>query len=81
MKGTSFSVTLARRATPPKKTRPETMAVKMPVATSGMPKAVFMAIEIEFDCTMLPMQPRAMMMAMEKKTASGRNFSPRPLVM
>ena len=46
-----------------------------------MSKAVFIAIEIEFDCTALPMQPKATMIAMEKKIAIGRNFSPRPFVM
>ena len=81
MAGTIFSVTLASRPIPPKKTKPESTATTTPVIRSGMSKAVFMAIEIELDCTALPMQPRAMMMAMEKKTAIGRNFSPIPLVM
>ena len=60
---------------------PDKMAVTTPVTSSGTPKAVCMALEIELDCTMLPMQPRAMMMAIEKKMAIGRHFSPMPLVM
>ena len=81
MIGTSFSATLARRPRPPKKTSPEMTAVMTPVTASGAPKAVFMACEIEFDCTALPMQPSAMMMAIEKKTARGLNFLPSPCVM
>ena len=81
MKGQIFSVTLARRPTPPKKTRPASTAHTTPETAAGTLKAVCMACAMELDCTMLPMQPSAMMIAIEKKTASGRHFSPMPSVM
>ena len=53
-----------------------TSATRMPTTTLGTPKAVNMASLMELDCTMLPIKPRARMMATEKKPA--RNL-PKPL--
>ena len=76
MMGTSFSVTETMRCTPPRKMNPATSATRMPTTTLGTPKAVNMASLMELDCTMLPIKPRARMMATEKKPA--RNL-PKPL--
>ena len=79
MTGTIFSVVEAIRPRPPKKIKAAKPATKSPVYREGMPKAFWKATAMELDCTMLPMNPRAMMMEMEKKMARGRQC--RPFVM
>ena len=77
MTGTIFSVTAARRDTPPMNTVPARMTTIRPMTQVGMPKAVFMVSAMEFDCTMQPMKPSARMMATAKNPA--RNLPPLPL--
>ena len=79
MRGTIFSVTAAMRPMPPKKTKAPQAAMIRPMTRGGTSKAVLKASAMELDCTMLPMQPRAMMMETEKNTAS--LWLPRPLEM
>ena len=69
MIGTTFSVKEAMRETPPMKMKPAITAQMMPMTSFGIPNAVKNASLIEFDWTMLPMKPRARMIATEKKTA------------
>ena len=75
MMGTIFSVTLAMRWMPPRKTNTATRATSRPTTQEGTPKAVEQVAPMELDCTMQPMKPRARMMATAKKPA--RNL-PRP---
>ena len=75
MMGTIFSVTAAKRDTPPMNTMPARMTTARPMTQVGMPKAVFMVSAMELDCTMQPINPSARMMATAKNPA--RNL-PRP---
>ncbi len=75
--GTSFSVTAAKRCTPPRKMMAQMTTRMMPDTQAGMPKAVCMVEPMELDCTMQPMKPRARMMATAKKPA--RNLPKPPL--
>ena len=77
MTGTSFSVTAAMRFTPPMKMAPAMTARPMPTTTWSMSKAFLKASLMELAWTMLPMNPRARMMATAKKPA--RNFATGPL--
>ena len=76
MRGTSFSMTQAMRFAPPRKMAAEMSATMMPTSTGETPKAVPKAAPMELDCTMLPMKPRARMMATEKKAARARPKDP-----
>ena len=49
MKGTTFSVTAARRETPPRKMKPANTTMMMPISHVGMPKAVFIVEAMELD--------------------------------
>ena len=69
MRGTSFSMTQAMRLAPPRKMAAEMRATTTPTSTGERPNAVLKAAPMELDCTMLPMKPRARMMATEKKPA------------
>ena len=75
--GTSFSVTAARRCTPPRKMMAQMATSTIPMTQEGMPKAVLKVEPMELDCTMLPIRPRARMMATAKKPA--RNLPNPPL--
>ena len=75
--GTSFSVTAARRCTPPRKIMAQMMTSTIPMTQAGTPKAVWKVEPMELDCTMLPMRPRARMMATAKNPA--RNLPKPPL--
>ena len=75
MIGTTFSVTEAIRPTPPRKMNAAMIAQTMPTTICGAPNAVLKATLIEFAYTMLPVKPRAKMIATEKKPA--RNL-PKP---
>ena len=77
MTGTIFSVTEARRCTPPTKMKPQITTSTMPTIQEGTPKAVWKVEPMELDCTMQPMKPRARMMATAKKPA--RNLPKPPL--
>ena len=79
MSGTIFSVVEAMRPMPPRKMNAAMMASTKPITGAGMPKAESKAEAIELACTMLPMKPRAAMMASAKNTARG--LQRRPLVM
>ena len=67
------------RRMPPMKMKPAAMKMPIPVTQDGIPKAWLKASAIEFDCTMLPMKPSAMMIATEKNAARG--LFPRPRLM
>ena len=69
MIGTTFSVTDAIRPTPPRKMNAAMIAQMMPTTIIGAPNAVLNATLIEFACTMLPVKPRAKMIASAKKPA------------
>ena len=77
MMGTIFSVTAARRCTPPRKMTAQITTSTMPMIQEGTPKAVSMVEPMELDCTMQPMKPSARMMATAKKVA--RNLPKPPL--
>ena len=77
MMGTTFSVTEARRCTPPRKITPQITTRMTPMIQEGTPKAVWKVEPMELDWTMQPKKPRARMMAMEKKPA--RNLPKAPL--
>ena len=77
MTGTSFSVTEARRCTPPIKITPQMMTSMTPQTHEGIPKAFCMVEPMEFVCTMQPMKPSASITATAKKAA--RNLPKRPL--
>ena len=77
MRGTSFSVTEARRLVPPRKMNAQITTSTAPTIQEGMPKAVSKVEPMELDCTMQPMKPRASMMATAKKPA--RNLPKPPL--
>ena len=77
MMGTSFSVTAARRCTPPRKMTAQMTTNTIPMTQAGMPKAVSMVEPMELDWTMQPMKPSARMMDTAKKPA--KNFPKPPL--
>ena len=77
MMGTTFSVTEARRCTPPRKMNPQMTTSTTPTIQPGTPKAVEKVEPMELDWTMQPMKPRARMMATAKKPA--RNLPKPPL--
>ena len=77
MMGTIFSVTEARRCTPPRKITAQMMTRITPDTQVGMLKAVFMVEPMELDCTMQPMKPSASTIATAKKPA--RNLPKPPL--
>ena len=64
------------RPTPPMNTNAAMAATIMPVTMGGTSKAWVNALAMEFDCTMLPMSPSAMITAQEKKIARGLQWSP-----
>ena len=80
MMGTIFSVTAARRCTPPRKITAQMTARMTPTIQEGMPKAVSKVEPMELDCTMQPMKPRARMMATAKKPARNLPKAPRKAV-
>ena len=49
IKGTTFSVTAARRDKPPRKMKPANTTMIMPISQVGMPNAVFIVDAMEFD--------------------------------
>mgnify|MGYP007098957548 CR=1 FL=1 len=69
MTGTSFSVTEAMRVTPPRKMKAATTASTTPTIQVGMPSASWKALLMALDWTMLPVKPRAKMIASAKKPA------------
>ena len=69
MSGTTFSVTDARRCTPPRKMKAQMTISTMPTTQDGMPNAVSIVAPMELDCTMQPMKPSASVMATAKKPA------------
>ena len=69
MVGTSFSVTAARRFTPPRKIKPQITTKMIPMIQDGTPKAVWKVEPMELDCTMQPIKPSARMIATAKKPA------------
>ena len=77
MMGTIFSVTEARRCTPPTKMNPQITTSTMPTIQEGTPKAVSKVEPMELDCTIQPIKPSARMMATAKNPA--RNFPKPPL--
>ena len=77
MTGTNFSVTEARRSTPPMKINPQIITRKIPTIQDGIPNAIWIVDPIELDCTMQPKNPRARIIAIEKKPA--RNLPNLPL--
>ena len=77
MMGTIFSVTAARRCTPPRKMMAQMITSTTPMIQAGMPNAVLKVEPMELDCTMLPIRPSARMMATAKKPA--RNLPNPPL--
>ena len=77
MMGTTFSVTEARRCTPPRKMKPQMATSTRPTIQDGTPKAVCIVEPMELDCTMQPKKPSASVMAMAKKPA--RNLPKPPL--
>ena len=77
MMGTSFSVTAARRCTPPRKMIAQMITSTIPMTQEGTPKAVSMVEPMELDCTIQPMKPSARMMDTAKKPA--RNLPKPPL--
>jgi hypothetical protein len=79
MMGTTFSVKAAMRPMPPKNTNAASAEMITPMSSGGREKAVWKASAMELDWTMLPMNPSAMMMEMEKKAASF--LLPRPFEM
>ncbi|MPN55021.1 hypothetical protein SDC9_202700 [bioreactor metagenome] len=76
MIGTTNSAKEAMRFIPPAKIRMAAKATRKPVTHSGMAKAVVTADAIEFDCTMLPMNPSATIRETEKNFA--RALDPTP---
>ena len=76
MIGTIFSVTHAMRRTPPMKMRAAMRATTMPTHQVFTPKALAKESPMELDCTMLPMKPRARMIATEKKPATNLPKAP-----
>ena len=76
MTGTIFSVTEARRCTPPRKMMAQMTTSTMPTTQDGTPKAVWNVEPMELDWTMQPMKPRARVMATAKKPA--RNLPKAP---
>ena len=70
--GTIFSVTEARRLTPPRKMMAQIATRTTPTIQEGIPKAVLKVEPMELDCTMQPKKPRARVMAMAKKPARKR---------
>ena len=77
MMGTIFSVTEARRCTPPRKMIPQMTTSTIPTIQVGIPKAVLKDSPMELDWTMQPMKPRASTIATAKKPA--RNLPKPPL--
>ena len=77
MSGTTFSVTDARRCTPPRKMKAQMTISTMPTTQDGMSNAVSIVAPMELDCTMQPMKPSASVMATAKKPA--RNLPNFPL--
>ena len=77
MIGTIFSVKLAILLIPPMKIIPAITATQIPTASFGTWNALLNAAPIELDCTIFPINPRARMIATEKKPA--RNFPNPPL--
>ena len=77
MIGTIFSVTAARRCTPPTKMKPQMMTSTTPTIQEGTPKAVWKVEPMELDWTIQPIKPRARMIATAKKAA--RNLPKAPL--
>ena len=77
MMGTTFSVTEARRCTPPRKMNAQMATRTIPTIQEGMPKAVCIVEPMELDCTMQPKKPSASVMATAKKPA--RNLPKPPL--
>ena len=75
--GTIFSVMEAILARPPIKINALNNAQAIPTISGLMPKAVSNAEPIELDCTILPIKPRARIIATEKNTA--RNLPKAPL--
>ena len=69
MMGTSFSVTEAMRVTPPRKMKAATRARITPTIQVGTFRASRKALLMALDWTMLPVKPRAKMMARAKKPA------------
>ena len=74
--GTTFSVTAARRWTPPRKIAPQMRTSATPTTQPGTWKAVSKVELMELDCTIQPKKPRARIMATEKKPA--RNLPKEP---
>ena len=77
MMGTIFSVTEARRCTPPRKMKPQMATSTTPMIHVGTLKALEKVSPMELDCTMQPKKPSARMMATAKKPA--RNLPKPPL--
>ena len=76
MTGTIFSVTEAMRLMPPMKMKAATRATMRPTSHVGVPRAELKASLMELDWTMMPMKPRARMMAIAKKVARPRPSLP-----
>ena len=77
IRGTTFSVTEARRCTPPRKMNAQMATRTRPTTQDWIPKAVSIVAPMELDCTIQPIKPSARMMAVAKKPA--RNLPKRPL--
>ena len=77
MIGTSFSVTDARRDTPPTKINAQMITNTIPTIQDGTPNAVSIVEPMEFDCTIHPKNPSARIIAIAKKPA--RNLPRLPL--
>ena len=82
MKGMSFEATFEMLCSPPMVTAAIKTVRMTSVATRGKAKVIAMLSTIALTCGNVPMPRKATrMQAMEKKTASGFHFSPRPLRM
>ena len=66
----------AMRRIPPMKIKAAIRAMTTPTTQGGMPKAKSKASAMELACTMLPIKPKAMMIATEKNIAKGLQCKP-----